>query len=52
MSAGKCSHLDMMSQDKIRSEIENGMGTQFDPLFGKLMLQLIDEDKDYSMREK
>jgi len=46
------SYRDVMSQDKVRSEIENGMGTQFDPRFAKLMLELIGEDKDYSMREK
>ena len=46
------SYRDVMSQDKVRSEIERGMGTQFDPRFAKLMLQMIDEDKDYSMREK
>ena len=45
-------YRDVMSQDKVRSEIERGMGTQFDPRFAKLMLQMIDEDKDYSMREK
>ena len=40
-----------MPQDKVRSEIEQGMGTQFDPTYAKIMLQLIDEDKDYTMRE-
>jgi HD-GYP domain-containing protein (c-di-GMP phosphodiesterase class II) len=46
------SYRDVMSQDRVRSEIERGMGTQFDPRFAKLMLQMIDEDRDYSMREK
>jgi len=46
------SYRDVMSQDKVRSEIERGMGTQFDPRFAKLMLQMIDEDRDYFMREK
>lgn len=40
-----------MPQARVRSEIEKGMGTQFDPVYAKIMLQLIDEDKDYTMRE-
>ena len=46
------SYRDVMPQDKVRSEIEKGMGTQFDPRFAGVMLQMIDEDRDYSMREK
>jgi HD-GYP domain-containing protein (c-di-GMP phosphodiesterase class II) len=46
------SYRDMMPQDKVRSEIEKGMNTQFDPRFARIMLQMIDEDTDYSMREK
>ena len=44
------SYRDIMPQEKVRSEIEKGSGTQFDPRFAKIMLQLIDEDKEYSMR--
>lgn len=33
-------------------DIENGIGTQFDPHFGEIMLEMIDEDKNYEMREK
>ena len=46
------SYRGVMSQDKVRSEIEKGMNTQFDPRFAGVMLQMIDEDADYSMREK
>ena len=46
------SYRDVMTQEKVRSEIENGMGTQFDPSFAKIMLAMIDEDKEYTMREK
>lgn len=46
------SYRDVMSQDKVRSEIENGLATQFDPQYAKVMLQMMDEDTDYSMREK
>ena len=35
-----------------KSNFEKGKGTQFDPKIADVMLQLIDEDKDYNMREK
>ncbi len=46
------SYREPMSQEQVRSEIENGIGTQFDPHFGEIMLEMIDEDKNYEMREK
>ncbi len=46
------SYRDVMPQDKVRSEIEKGMNTQFEPRFAKIMLQMIDEDTNYSMHEK
>jgi HD-GYP domain-containing protein (c-di-GMP phosphodiesterase class II) len=46
------SYRGAMPQDKVRSEIERGMGTQFDPKYARVMLQMIDEDRDYSMRER
>lgn len=46
------SYRDPMPQEKVRSEIENGSGTQFDPKFAEIMLQMIDEDKDYDLCEK
>lgn len=45
------SYRDVMSQEHVRSEIEKGRGTQFDPRFADIMLAMIDEDTDYSMRE-
>ena len=47
----KRSYRDPLPQDVVRTEIEKGIGSQFDPEYGKIMLQLIDEDKDYKMRE-
>ena len=41
-----------LPQDVVRAEIEKGKGTQFDPKFADLMLQLIDEDKNYIMRDE
>ncbi|MBR6315476.1 MAG: HD-GYP domain-containing protein [Lachnospiraceae bacterium] len=45
------SYRKYLPQDKVRSEIENNAGTQFDPKVAKTMLELIDEDKDYTMHE-
>ena len=45
------SYRGTLSQEYVRSEIENGIGTQFDPEYAKIMLELIDADKDYKMRE-
>ena len=40
-----------MDQATVRAEIEKGRGTQFDPHFADLMLQMIDEDKEYRLQE-
>ena len=45
------SYHDVYAQEYIREEFRKGMGTQFDPKFARIMLEMIDEDKDYSMRE-
>lgn len=49
--SSKRSYRDVLPQEVVRSEIEKGLGTQFDPEFGRIMLKLIDEDKNYTMRE-
>ena len=49
--SSKRSYRDPIPQDKIRQEIVNGCGTQFDPKFAKIMLAMIDEDREYTMRE-
>ena len=41
------SYRDILPQGKVRSEIENGKGTQFDPGFADIMLAMIDEDPEY-----
>jgi len=46
------SYRDVLPQDVVRTEIEKCKGTQFDPVFADIMVQLIDEDKEYDMREK
>ena len=45
------SYRDVLSQEIVRKEIERGKGTQFDPVFADIVLQMIDEDKEYNMCE-
>ena len=46
------SYRDPMPQEKVRSKIEKGKGTQFDPQFADIMLEMMNEDKKYDLREK
>lgn len=46
------SYHDILSQDIVRSEIEKGKGTQFDPVMAEIALRMIDDDTDYHMRER
>ncbi len=46
------SYRGVLPQAQIRAEIEEGKGTQFDPVFADIMLSMIDADTDYQMREK
>lgn len=45
------SYRGIMPQEVVREEIIKGKSTQFDPVFADIMLQMIDEDVDYSMKE-
>ncbi len=45
------SYRNPLPQEVVIREIETGKGTQFDPVFADIMLQMIREDPDYSMRE-
>ena len=45
------SYRKVLPQKVIRSEIEKGIGTQFSLEFAKIMIQMIDEDTNYEMRE-
>lgn len=49
--ASNRSYRNALPQEVVRSEIENGMGTQFDPFIAEIMLQMIDEDRNYSMKQ-
>ncbi|MBR4767701.1 MAG: HD-GYP domain-containing protein [Lachnospiraceae bacterium] len=46
------SYREIMSQEKVLNEFRNGRGTQFDPKYADVMIELIKEDPDYNMREK
>ncbi len=46
------SYRDVLPQKVARDEIEKGVGTQFDPVFAKAMLDMIDEDTEYKLRQK
>lgn len=45
------SYRDAMPQEKVREQIEQGSGTQFDPQFADIMLAMIDDDTEYKMHE-
>lgn len=51
MSSRACYHS-QYAQEYVRSEFVRCRGTQFDPTFADIMLQMIDEDPNYDMREK
>ena len=45
------SYRDMLSQEAVREQIEQGKGTQFDPVFAEIMIGIMDEDTGYRKRE-
>ena len=48
----KRSYRDPIPQQSVREEIVKGAGTQFDPVFAKIMQHLMDLDTEYEMKEK
>ncbi|MBR2527098.1 MAG: response regulator [Blautia sp.] len=45
------SYRGYLPQEKVRAEIERCKGSQFDPRFADIMLVMIDEDRDYTLKE-
>lgn len=45
------SYRNALPQHVVRKELENGRGSQFDPVFADIMLAMMDEDVDFKMRE-
>lgn len=48
----KRSYRDVMPQQEVMNEFWNGRGTQFDPLFATIMLEIMSDDKEYRLRER
>ncbi|MBR5090986.1 MAG: HD domain-containing protein, partial [Ruminiclostridium sp.] len=46
------SYRDPIPQDKVREQIVKGSGTQFDPVYARLMVHMIDVDTEYQMKER
>ena len=49
--ASNRSYRKSLPQEVVREEIEKGKGTQFDPQIADIMLQMMDEDTEYLMKE-
>ena len=47
----KRSYRTPLPQDVVRSEMLRGCGSQFDPKYAKIMIEMIDSDIEYKMRE-
>ncbi|MCQ2517596.1 MAG: HD-GYP domain-containing protein [Lachnospiraceae bacterium] len=45
------SYRKLLEQKVVREEIVKGKGTQFDPKFAEVMLEIIDDDKEYQYHE-
>lgn len=48
----KRSYRDPVPQHKVREELVKGSGTQFDPVYAHIMLNMLDSDPDYHMKEQ
>lgn len=47
----KRSYRDVLPQAAVREQIKEGIGTQFDPAAAQVMLDMMDEDPEYSLRQ-
>lgn len=45
----KRSYRDVMPQEDVKRELRNGSGTQFDPRYVEIMLQMMEEDTEYRL---
>lgn len=50
--SSKRSYSEIRPQAVVRDIIEKGRGSQFDPAIADIMLQMIDDDKNYEMKEQ
>ena len=49
--ASNRSYRNALPQEVVRSEIVKGRGTQFDPVIADIMLEVMDEDKEYRLKQ-
>ena len=49
--ASNRSYRKLLPQEVVREEIIKGKGTQFDPEVAEAMIEIIDEDKEYNLRQ-
>ena len=49
--ASRRSYRDVLPQQVVREELKNGKGKQFDPYYADIMIGMIDDDKEYKLRE-
>lgn len=47
-----CACRSCMTQAEVRAEIEQNIGLRFDPVFANIMLDIIDGDKDFALKER
>lgn len=47
----KRSYKDIMPQNIVREEIKKNIGKQFNPLYAKIMLEIIDDDVNYDLHQ-
>lgn len=45
------SYRRMLNQQQVRLEMEQGLGRQFDPIIGSIMLHIIDDDTEFKLHE-
>ena len=45
------SYRSYLSQERVREELVKGLGTQFDPKYAQIMIDEVDKDKTYQMRQ-
>ena len=50
--ASNRSYRNVLPQEVVRSEIEKGKGTQFDPDIADIMLEIIDKDTNYELKQQ
>ena len=48
----KRSYRDVLPKETVKDQLKQGIGTQFDATFAQIMLQMMEEDVDYKLREE